>query len=81
MSSHMKPVTSDILINSGEKDVEVFCVALVTYKLKIIHKINDPSGKYVNLKKNLIIQCFGLNPSSGIVVRKKYFENNRDKMK
>ena len=25
-----------IVINSGQKDVEVFCVALVTYKLTII---------------------------------------------
>ena len=25
-----------IIINSGQKDVEVFCVALVTYKLTII---------------------------------------------
>ena len=40
-----------VIINSGQKDVEVFCVALVTYKLTIIYKINDPSAKYVNLKK------------------------------
>ena len=25
-----------LIINSGQKDVEVFCVALVTYKLTII---------------------------------------------
>ena len=55
-----------MIINSGQKDVEVFCVALVTYKLAIIYDINDPSAKYVNLKKNLIIQRFGLSPSSGI---------------
>ena len=36
----------------GQKDVEVFCVALVTYKLTIIYEINDPSAKYVNLTKN-----------------------------
>ena len=40
-----------MIINSGQKDVEVFCVVLVTYKLRIIKKINDPSAKYVNLKK------------------------------
>ena len=40
-----------MIINSGQKDGEVFCVALVTYKLTIIEKINDPSAKYVNLKK------------------------------
>ena len=40
-----------IIINSGQKDVQVFCVALVTYKVTIIKKINDPSAKYVNLKK------------------------------
>ena len=44
-------VLVNILINSGQKDVEVFCVALVTYKLEIIYKINDPSAKHVNLKK------------------------------
>ena len=47
----------------------MFCVAPVTYKLTIIYEINDPSAKYVNLKKNLIIR-FGLSPSSGMVVRK-----------
>ena len=73
---------TNVIINSGQKDVEVFCVALVTYKLTIILKINDPSAKYVNLKKKiLIIRRFGLSPSSGMVVRKKYFENSRDKMK
>ena len=43
------------LINSCQKDVEVFCVALVTYKLTKIYENNDPSAKYVNLEKNLII--------------------------
>ena len=52
------------------------CVALVTYKLMIICKINDLSAKYVNLKKNLIIRLSGLSPSSGMVVWKKYFEKN-----
>ena len=50
------------------------------YKL-IIYEINDSSAKYVNSRKNLIILRFRLSPSSGMVVRKKYFENNRDKMK
>ena len=50
-----------IIINSSQKDVEVFCVALVTYKLMIISEINDPSAKYVNLKKNLIIGRFGFS--------------------
>ena len=34
-----------MIINSSQKDVEVFCVALVTYKLTIIYEINDPSAK------------------------------------
>ena len=51
------------IINSGQKDVEVFCVALVTYKLTIIYEINDSNAKYVNLKKNLIMRRFGLIPS------------------
>ena len=55
-----------MIINSSQKDIEVFRVALVTYKLMIICEINDPSAKNVNLKKNLIIQHFGLGPSSGI---------------
>ena len=38
----------------------MFCVALVTYKLTIICEINDPSAKYINLEKNLIIRRFGL---------------------
>ena len=70
-----------MIINSGQKDVEVFCVALVRCKLTIIYEINDSSAKYVNLKKNLIIRRFGFCPSSGMVIRKKYFENSRDKMK
>ena len=70
-----------MIMNSGQKDVEVFCVALVTYKLTIIYEINDLSAKYANLKKNLIIRRFGLSTSSDMVVRKKYFENSRDKMK
>ena len=72
-----------MIINSSQKDVEVFCVALVTYKLTIICEFNDPSTKYVNLKKNLIIRRFGLSPSSGMVVRngKFFFENSKDKMK
>ena len=52
-----------------------------TYKLTIILKINDPSAKYVNLKKNFNNTTFGVSPPSGMVVRKKYFENSRDKMK
>ena len=44
-----------IIINSGQKDIEVFCVAVVTYKLTIIYQINDPSAKYINLEKNLKI--------------------------
>ena len=40
------------IINSSQKDVEEFYVALVTYKLtKKSKKINDPSAKYVNLKE------------------------------
>ena len=39
------------IINSCRKDVEVFFVALVTYKLALFLKINDPSPKYVNLKE------------------------------
>ena len=70
-----------MIINSGQKDVEVFCVALVTYKLTIIYEINDPSANYVHLNKNLIIRRFELSPSSGMVVKKKYFENSRGKMK
>ena len=58
---------SVMIINSSKKDVEVFCVALVTYKLTIIYRINDLSAKYVNLKKNLIIRRSGLSPSSGMV--------------
>ena len=50
----------EMIINSSQKDDEVFCVALVT-------EINDPSAKYVNLEKNLIIRRFGLSPSSGII--------------
>ena len=42
-----------MIINSGQKDIEVFCVALVRYKLTIIYEINDPSAKNVSLKKNL----------------------------
>ena len=45
----------------------MFCVALVTYKLTIIDEINDPSAKYINLEKNLVIRRFRLNPSSGMV--------------
>ena len=56
-------------INSSQKDVEVFCIAVVTYKLTIIYEINDPSSKFENLEKNLIIQRFGLSLSSGMVVR------------
>ena len=48
----------------------MFCVALVTNKFTIIYEINDSSAKYVNLKKNLTILCFGLSPSSGMVLRK-----------
>ena len=40
-------------INFGQKDVEAFCVAQVTYKLTMIYKINDPSAKYINLKKKI----------------------------
>ena len=52
------------MINSSQKDVEVFCVALpmVTYKLTIICEIDGLSAKYVNLEKNLIIRRFGLSP-------------------
>ena len=57
-----------MIINSGQKDVEVLCIALVTYQLTIIYETNDPSAKYVNLKKNLIIRRFGRSPSSGMVV-------------
>ena len=49
--SFQKHLKTGMIINSGQKDVEVFCVALVTYKLTIIQKINDPCAKYVNLKK------------------------------
>ena len=42
-------------------------------ELTIIYEINDPSAKYVNLEKNLIVLRFGLSPSSGTVVREKYF--------
>ena len=59
-----------MIINSGQKDVEVFCVALVTYKLTIIYKINDPSANFVNLKKKIDNTTLGLSPSSGMVVRK-----------
>ena len=45
----------------------MFCVALVTYKLTIIDEINNPSAKYINLEKNLVIRRFGLNSSSGMV--------------
>ena len=34
-----------MIINSCQKDVEVFCVALVTYKLTKIYENNDPSAK------------------------------------
>ena len=43
-----------MIINSSQKDVEVFYVALVTYKLTIIYEIDDPSAKYENLEKKLI---------------------------
>ena len=56
-------------------------MVLLTYKLTIIYGINYSSAKYINLKKNLIIRRFGLSPSPGMVVRKKYFENGRDKIK
>ena len=45
-------------INSSQKDVKVFCVALVTGKLTIIYEIDYPSAKYVNLKKRLIYLTF-----------------------
>ena len=32
------------------KDVEVSCVALVSYKVRIIYEINEPSAKYVNVE-------------------------------
>ena len=67
--SEGKRYVSIFILNSGQKDVEVFCVALVTYKLTLIYEINDSSAKHVNLKKNLIVP-FGLSPLSGIVERK-----------
>ena len=63
-----------MIINSSQKDVEVFCVVLVTYKLAIIYEVNDPSAKYVNFEKNLIIRRFGLSPLSGVAVRKNILE-------
>ena len=47
-----KILTFFITINSSQKDVEVFCVAVVNISLTIIREINDPSAKCVNLKKN-----------------------------
>ena len=55
-----------MLINSGQKDVEVFFIALVTYKLTIIYEINDSSAQYITLIKHLIIRRFRLSPSSDI---------------
>ena len=43
----------NIVINSGENDVEVFCVALVKCKITIISKINEPSAKYGNFETNI----------------------------
>ena len=56
------------VINSSQKNVEVFCVALVSYKVTIIHEINDPSAKYESLEKKFKIRRFGLSPSSGMVL-------------
>ena len=68
-------------INSSQKDVEVFCVPLVSHKVTI-YEINDQSAKYVNLEKNLQIRRSRLSPSSGMVVwKERNFENSRDKMK
>ena len=46
---------TDSLTSDSKKDVEVFCVALVTYKLTIIYEINDPSAKYVNVRERFDI--------------------------
>ena len=82
-STYIKEILNCMIINFSQKDVEVFCIALVTYKLTIIYEINDPIAKYIDLEKNLIIRRFGLSLSSGVVRNgKKYiFKNSRDKMK
>ena len=57
-----------MIINSSQKDFEVFCVALVSYKVTIIYDIDDPSAKYENLEKMVKIRRFGRSPSSGMVI-------------
>ena len=46
----------------------MFCVALVSYKVISISKINDPSAKYENLENELKIRRFRLSTSSVMVV-------------
>ena len=53
----------------AEVSVYVKADSHVSVWFTIIYEINDPSAKYVNLEKNLIIRRFGLSPSSGMVIR------------
>ena len=54
----IKLVDQHMIINSCKKDVEVFCAALVSYKVTKIYEIYDPSADYKNLEKKLNIRRF-----------------------
>ena len=42
-----------MIINSSQKDIDAFCVAIVSYKVLTIYQINELSAKYESLEKKL----------------------------
>ena len=71
----------NMAINCTQRDVEVFCVSLVSFKVTVIYEINDPRAKYENLEKSYKYDVSGLALRQVCWFGMEKFKNNRDKMK